>query len=103
MLRVQTDTYTLAIYIASQRPSPPNQMPPAKRRRGAPPHLKSRRRMVDLPLPVDPTSATVEPPGMEKLTWRSTGAPSAYCEQAAQARCTAGGGTIRGEVSQGRH
>jgi hypothetical protein len=38
--------------------------------------------MVDLPEPVAPTSATVEPPGAEKETWRSTGAPSLYCRGA---------------------
>ena len=37
--------------------------------------------MVDLPLPVAPTSATVLPPGTEKETFFSTGAPSLYCRR----------------------
>ena len=43
--------------------------------------------MVDLPLPVAPTRATVLPPGTVKDTLRSTGAPSLYCR-----RDQAGGG-----------
>lgn len=41
-------------------------------------HLKSRRRQVDLPLPVAPTSAIVLPPGVAMLTPFRTGVPRLY-------------------------
>lgn len=41
--------------------------------------LKSRRRIVDLPLPVAPTRATVVPPGTLNDTCFRTGEPSEYC------------------------
>lgn len=57
-------------------------------------HLNSRRRMVDFPLPVAPTRATVEPPGTLNVTLCSTGAPSVYCGQAGSVMWQGEGGLL---------